>query len=449
MAEDEPQKGEPMQIAEEAFIYGLPLVMNYEVFYQYFVDTSGPQYKAPINELYNTARVYTPKDTTVITPNSDTPYSFVAMDLRAEPFVICNPDIEKGRYFSVQLVDFYTFNYGYIGSRATGNAASCNMIVGPNWKGEKPAGIGQVFQSETDFSIAIIRTQLFDPTDIDNVKKIQAGYRAVPLSTFEKKAAPPAAAKIHWPKINKKMAEAYPFSYLNFILELCPPTGGAEVELPLRARFAKIGVQAGKPFPPEKISSKQKAMLETAMKNGIAAIKSEVGGLGANENGWRTDAKGIGDRQVYAGDWKLRAAIAMAGIYANDPIEALYPLAIADNHEQKLDGSKYKYSITFPADAYPPANAFWSITMYDGKTQLLIENPINRYLINSPMLPDLKKNADGSVTIYIQNKSPGEEKEANWLPAPDGPIYMAMRLYWPKEAALKGNWKPAPIVRAE
>ena len=166
---------ERQAIAEEAFIYGFPMVMNYAVFHEYFIDKSAPGYKAPINQLYNTGRVYTPKDTTIVTPNSDTPYSFVAMDLRAEPFVICNPDIEKSRYFSVQLIDMYTFNYGYMGSRTTGNGAACHMIVGPRWTGEKPAGIGKVFRGETDFSIAAIRTQLFDPADIENVKKIQAG----------------------------------------------------------------------------------------------------------------------------------------------------------------------------------------------------------------------------------------------------------------------------------
>src|SRR5215470_18517804 len=143
--------GEVKEIADEALIYGLPLVMNYTVFYEYFIDKGGPQYKAPFNQLYNTARVYTPQDTSVVTPNSDTPYSFVAMDLRAEPFVICNPEIEKERYFSVQLVDMYTFNYGYIGSRATGNGAGCHLIAGQAWRGEKPAGIAQVFRCETDF----------------------------------------------------------------------------------------------------------------------------------------------------------------------------------------------------------------------------------------------------------------------------------------------------------
>src|SRR5262245_59233744 len=185
--------------------------MNYTVFYEYFVDKSGREYKAPPNQLYNTARVYTPADTAIVTPNSDTPYSFVAMDLRAEPFVICNPEIEQSRYFSVQLVDWYTFNYGYMGSRTTGNGAACHMVAGPGWKGGKPAGIGTVFASETEFSMALIRTQLFDAADIDNVKRIQAGYRAMPLSKFLNQPAPPAAPAVAWPKIDKKSADADPF----------------------------------------------------------------------------------------------------------------------------------------------------------------------------------------------------------------------------------------------
>lgn len=234
------------QTAEDAFIYGFPMVMNYAVFHDYFVDKSSPGYKAPLNRLYNTANVFTPKDTTIVTPNSDTPYSFIGMDLRAEPYVICNPEIEKSRYFAVQLVDMYTFNYGYIGSRTTGNGAACFMIAGPKWKGKRPQGIVKLFRSETDFSLAGFRTQLFNPADIENVRKIQAGYRGVTLSEFQHKPAPPSAPEIEWPKIDKKLADSDPFAYLNFVLQFCPPTGPAAVEIPLRARFATIGIEAGK-----------------------------------------------------------------------------------------------------------------------------------------------------------------------------------------------------------
>ena len=439
MAQEKLAPGETAKIAEEAFVYGLPLVMNYGVFYEYFVDKSGPQFKAEPNHLYNTARVYTPQDTAIVTPNSDTPYSFVAMDLRAEPFVVCNPAIEKSRYFSLQLVDMYTFNFGYMGSRTTGNDAACAMITGPNWKGDRPEGIARVFQSETDFSFAIIRTQLFNSADIDNVKAIQAGYRGMTLSQFQNKPAPAPAPEIAWPKIDKAMAGANPFAYLNFVLSLSPPTGAAAVELPLRARFAKIGVEAGKPFDIDKLTPEQKMEIEAGIKSGLQKVKETVGQLGVEENGWRVATHGFGDRQAYAGDFALRAAAAMAGIYGNDAVEALYPLLATDSDGKKPDTSANRYTLTFPAGQLPPVNAFWSVTMYDGKTQLLIENPINRYLINSPMLPDLKKNADGSLTLYLQKDSPGADKESNWLPAPDGPVYVVMRLYWPKEVALNGS----------
>jgi len=139
----------------------------------------------------------------------------------------------------------------------------------------------------------------------------------------------------------------------------------------------------------------------------------------------------------------------MAGIYGNDAAEELYPLLSTDTAGNKPDCSANRYTLTFPPGQLPPSNAFWSVTMYDGKTQLLVANPLDRYLINSPMLPNLKKNPDGSLTLYLQKESPGAAKESNWLPAPDGPIYVVMPLYWPKEAALDGSWKPPAVVKAE
>src|ERR1700730_5108342 len=251
-AADVPRK-EIGAIGEEAFIYGFPMVMNYGVMYEYFIDKASSQYKAPFNQILNEGRVFTPKDTAIVTSNSDTPYSILGLDLRAEPVVVCNPQVEKGRYFSMELFALYTTVVGYIGSRTTGNDAGCFMIAGPEWQGATPPGIKKVLRCETEFALAAFRTQLFDPADIENVKKIQAGYRAEPLSKFLNNAAPPTAPDVNWPKIDKKMAEADPFAYLNFILQFYPPTGTAAVEVPLRARFAKIGVEAGKPFSVDKL----------------------------------------------------------------------------------------------------------------------------------------------------------------------------------------------------
>lgn len=447
MAQEKLSPTEIQAISEEAFIYGFPLVMNYGVIYETYIDKASSQYKCGFNELYNTARVFTPKDTAVVTPNSDTPYSFFCADLRVEPIVITVPEVEKGRYYSLQLIDFYTSNFGYVGSRTTGNGAGRSMLVGPHWKGVAPAGIDRVFRCETEITFAIMRTQLFNEADLENVKKIQAGYKLQSLSAFLEKPAPAAAPKIDWPKIDKELAARDPFSYLSFVLQFCPTVGTAEVEKPLRAKFAKIGIEAGKPFQLDKFTAEEKAAVVEGIKSGMAKIKEQVASVGKDENGWRVGSA-FGDRNFFKGNWTLRAAAAMAGIYGNTKEEALYPLLSLDSEGKKPDCSTGKYTLTFAKDQLPPANAFWSVTMYDAKTQLLVENPINRYLINSPMLPSMKKNADGSLTIYIQKDSPGKEKESNWLPAPDGPIYVAMRLYWPKEEALSGMWKPPAVKPA-
>jgi hypothetical protein len=186
---------ETKAIAEEGFIYGLPIVMNYAVMNEYSVDTKSSQYKAPFNVIYNMTHVATPEDTAVITPNSDTPYSLIFLDLRSEPIVISVPAVPKERYYSLQFIDANTYSFGYVGSRATGPDPGSYLVVNPDWKGEKHAGINQVFSSTTPFAFIIFRTQLFNPGDITDVEKVQAGYQAQPLSAFLKQPAPPAAPR--------------------------------------------------------------------------------------------------------------------------------------------------------------------------------------------------------------------------------------------------------------
>jgi hypothetical protein len=442
---------ETKAIAEEGFIYGLPIVMNYAVMYEYAVDKGNPEFKAPFNQIKNEARVFTYKDTAIVTPNSDTPYSFAWLDLRAEPIVLSVPAVEKGRYYAIQLEDGNCFNYGYIGSRATGNDAGDYMVAGPDWKGETPAGIKKVFRSTTQFSIAGYRTQLFNPEDMPNVVKVQSGYKVQPLSAYLKQPAPPAAPTINFPKINKELAKTGFFDYLDFSLQFAPP--GPE-ENDIRDKLARLGIGAGKNFNFKALSPEQKAAVIEGVKAGEAKVKAFLAGGVKDVNGWKIGSW-FGDRAFYNGNWLKRAAGAQGGIYGNDSIEATYPLTKTLADGEPLDGSKHNYTLTFTAEQYPPVNAFWSVTMYDGKSQLLIKNPINRYLINSPMEPNLKKNADGSLTLYIQNKSPGKDKESNWLPAPNDLIYLVMRLYWPKETppsilpAGEGTWKPPGIVMAK
>jgi hypothetical protein len=445
---DRPSIAETKAIAEEGFIYGLPIVMNYAVMYEYAVDRNSGQFKAPFNEINNEARVFTYQDTAVITPNSDTPYSILWMDLRAEPIVLSVPAVPKSRYYSVMLCDGNTFNYGYIGSRATGPDAGDYLVVGPDWKGQTPAGIKKVFRSSTQFSAAAYRTQLFNPADMPNVVKIQAGYKARPLSVYLKKPTPPAAPAVNFPKIDKEMVKTNFFDYLDFALQFAPP--GPE-EQDIRAKLARIGVGAGKTFDFKDLSLEHKAAVGLGMKDGDSKVEQYLVSGQANINGWKVGSL-FGDAAFYNGDWLKRAAAAKGGIYGNDAVEAMYPMTKRLANGEELDGSKHNYTLTFTKDQFPPVNAFWSVTMYDGKSQLLIENPINRYLVNSPMLPSMKKNADGSFTLYIQKDSPGKAKESNWLPAPNDTIYLVMRLYWPKATPPSilppgsGTWQPPAIV---
>jgi hypothetical protein len=446
-----PSVRESKAIAEQGFIYGLPLVMNYAVMYQYVIDRGSGQWKAPFNAISNEHRVFTYKDTTVITPNSDTPYSLAWMDLRTEPIVLTVPTIEKSRYYAVQLTDGNTFNFGYIGSRATGNNTGNYMVVGPDWKGDRPAGINMVFHSTTAFALALYRTQLFNQQDMPNVEKVQSGYRVQTLSAYLHQPAPPTAPIIKFPKVNDQLVKKNFFEYLDFALQFAP--SGPE-EKDIRAKLARIGVGPGKTFDFKALPLEHKLEIALGMKDGEKKVDEKVKTFGSGINGWRVGSP-FGNRDFYHGDWLLRAAAAKGGIYGNDAVEAVYPLTkwLADG--EALDGSKHKYTLTFAAGQLPPVNAFWSVTIYDGKTQFLIKNPIDRYLINSTMLPSLSKNADGSLTIYIQKDAPAADKESNWLPAPDGPIYLVMRLYWPKSEppsilpAGEGSWKPPGLVQTE
>ena len=443
-----PGIAETKAIAEEAFIYGLPIVMNYAVMNEFVIDKNSGQYKGPFNVIFNEARVFTYKDTAVVTPNSDTPYSMLWLDLRAEPMVISVPSVPRDRYYSVQLTDGNTYNYGYIGTRSTGTDAGDYLVAGPGWNGEAPAGIKQVFHSTTPFALSIFRTQLFNAEDMPNVVKVQAGYKAQPLSAFLNQPAPPAAPEINFVPATTAGIKDNFYAYLDAALEFVPET---EQDKDIRARLASIGIGPGKTFEFKDLSPEHKAAVLLAMKEGDDKVAKYLDGGMKNTNGWKIGSL-FGDSAFYNGDWLKRAAAAKGGIYGNDAVEAMYPMTRTDGSGETLDGSKHDYTLTFAAGQLPPVNAFWSVTMYDGKTQLLIENPINRYLINSPMLPGMKKNADGSLTLYIQKDSPGKAKEANWLPAPNGPIYLVMRLYWPKDTAPsvlppgEGTWQPPGLA---
>ena len=434
---------EARAIAKEAYVYGFPMVDSYRIQHAYFVDRQNPEFKVPWNQLKNIPRVYTPEDKAVQTPNSDTPYSMVGMDLRAEPLVLTVPAIAKERYYSIQLIDAYTHNFAYIGSRATGSDGGSFLIAGPDWNGDAPAGITKVIRSETEFVLGVYRTQLFNPADLDNVKRVQAGYKVQPLSAFLGQPAPAAARAIDFiapltPQQQKTSPEF--FNILNFVLQFCPTVPS---ETALMARFAKIGVGAGKTFNADALSPDIKSAIEQGMADAWSDLANLKKSIDAKEV---TSGDLFGTREYLKNNYLYRMAAAVLGIYGNSKMEAMYPIYTVDTDGRLLDGSQ-RYSMRLAPGQLPPAHAFWSLTMYELPASLLVANPLNRYLLNSPMLSQFHKDADGALTLVIQNASPGKDKEANWLPAPKGPFQMAMRLYWPEDEALTGKWIAPPLQR--
>jgi hypothetical protein len=435
---------EARAIAKEAYTYGYSLVDSYRIQHSYFVDRSHPEFKAPWNRIANTARVYTPDDKAIQTPNSDTPYSFVGADLRAEPLVLTMPAVEKGRYFTAQFIDAYTHNFAFVGSRATGNGGGRFLLAGPHWKGRKPAGVKAVIRSETDFAFVFYRTQLFEPGDIENVKKVQAGYKVQTLSAFLGKPAPAAAATVDFVKplsIEQERTSLEFFNVLNFVLQFCPTHPS---ETALMERFAKLGVGAGRKFDAQAWSPE----VRQAVVDGIAdawKAQDELQKLAAA--GQVTSGDLLGSREQLKNNYAYRMRGTLSGIYGVSREEGIYPGYYLDSTGQRLDGSARRYTVRFAPGELPPVNAFWSLTMYELPSRLLVGNPINRYLVNSPMLPNLKRDADGGITLYVQHDSPGKDKEPNWLPAPSGPFVVALRMFWPKPEALNGAWKVPPMVR--
>jgi hypothetical protein len=431
-------------IAKEAYIYGFPLVDSYRIQYSYFVDRDGAEFKAPWNQLYNSARVYTPDDKAIQTPNADTPYSFVGADLRAEPLVIDVPAVAGGRYYSLQFIDAYTFNFAYVGSRTTGNEAGSFLLAGPGWSGQTPTGIDSVIRCETEFAFILFRTQLFRPDDIAQMQRVQAGYAVRTLSQFLGRSQPADVPGVDFPRPLTPEDERTSlefFRILSFVLRFCPVHPS---ERSLRERLGRLGIGVTEAFD----ASSWSPEIRSAVEQGIADAWSTFDEFKASKIDTGRTTRGLtGTREFLKNNYLYRMTVAVLGIYANSSEEALYPIYYVDASGEKLDGAAHRYALRFAPERLPPVNAFWSLTIYGLPASLLVANPLNRYLVNSSMLPDLERDDDGGLTIYIQHDSPGEEHESNWLPAPSGPFLATMRLYWPKDAALNGTWKPPRLQR--
>src|SRR5271156_4308235 len=319
-------------IAKEAFIYGFPMAANYQTMYKQAIDKSSPDYRGAFNTVNSSKSVATPEDKFVVTPNSDTPYSYLWLDLRAEPVVVTMPKIELSRYYTTQLVDLYTYNFAYLGTRAFGNDGGTFLIAGPGWNGPTPASVKAVIHADTQFAYALFRTQLFNAADLSKVNKIQSGYHAEALSSFLHQAAPPAPSAVNWPEpANIANPSAAIFPVVNFLFQFCPPNPS---EKDLLARFARLNIGPGQTFDLSKFSPE----IQQAINDGIKDSDADVAAVIKKINTDRiSSGEMFGTRDFLKDNYLYRYAGAKLGLYGNSKQDALYFGYFVDASHQPLD----------------------------------------------------------------------------------------------------------------
>jgi hypothetical protein len=425
-------------ITEKVFIYAYPMLENYKTMYNAAVDESSKLYAAPFNVIHHNEGLSSPDDTWVTTPNSDTIYSRAWLDLRLEPVILTIPEIEEDRYYTFQLTDFHTNNFGYLGTRTTGNDGGVFMIAGPSWNGNVPNDVEQVHKSETDIVIILGRTQVKTPDDVQNALNIMQKYDLKTLSEYLGETQPEIVPTIDFIPWDAQKAYTGEFvNYVNLILTWSPIHPS---EKQLYDEFSKIGISPGKIV---EFDDSQQMIIDDAVSSAYDTIRKNILEQ-PFKNGWFVP-QFFGDREFHGTNFLNRSTGALYGLYGNTIEEALYIGALVDDEKNILDGSKNNYLIKFSAE--PPVDAFWSVTMYDQENRLLVENSIDRYLINS--ISNLQKNDDGSFVIYVQHDSPSEDQQSNWLPAPDGPIYMVYRMYLGDETIINRTFDPPVIEKIE
>lgn len=430
---------EARKLTREAYIYAYPLIENYRTMFFFALDSSSSEYKGPFNSIVHLSRSNAGDG--VASPNNDTLASFAWLDLRNEPVVITVPKSENGRYYSVTLVDLYSFNFATIGTRVNKNPKGGNyLITGPTWKKPTPGGITMTYPCETQFAFAIIRSQLWGDDDISAVSAFQQSFQIRTLNEFLKKPIPNTVKPTQFPGYVRSKAEGIDFiGYLNFILQYVQSHPS---EVGLMTRLAKIGVGPGRPFDPQTLPPNIFAAMNKGVEDAITEVNLAMPKV-------RNLYQLYGSRAVMKGNFFNRFLGAKLGMYAGDWEETLFIPVGVDAEGRQLDAANgAKYTLKFPAGQQPPTNAFWSLTLYDGKSRSFSRNLYNRFSINSAIKPMPVPDADGGFTIYLQHDSPGPGKDTNWLPAPNGPFYLTMRLYWPKPAALEGKWT-MPVPRKE
>lgn len=432
----------PQQVEElvaEAYVHTFPIVENYKAIYFYGVFEKSPVF-SPINTLKHEQRLYSPDDVAVVRANNDTYYSTGILDLRAEPVIFKMPKAED-RYYVFQLVSQTTDNFNYIGTRLTGKGSGIYAVTSPNFKGKLPDGVVEI-KSPSEFVCVAGRTAVNaqDSVDIMEAVAFQSQYEIGVLSKFYPDFKPAAVEPISFPQYSQAtITTSEFFSTLNFLLPFMKLSADEEAIL---RNYEAIGVNTSGKFTFLDENPEMKASFEAGIKKGLAQIDVMASGaIGTPNNGWSLWPV----QDPYFGtNYKLRTQVARVAIYANCPIEAYYPSVSLDADGNQLNGEN-DYVLTFPSDALPPAQFFWSLTMYDNATMLMVHNELERYSIGD-RTKGMEYNPDGSLTLYFGSKMP-KSGASNWLPAPNGPFNLLMRIYGPKPEVLSQTWTPPAIMR--
>src|SRR5262245_48381575 len=441
---------EAYEIAHDAYIYAYPIVTMDVTMRQAtnVPDASTIALRAPLNQFAHARTYPRAEDRDVVRYNFDTLYSPVWLDLTREPMILSVPDT-GGRYYLLPMYDMWTDVFSVVGSRTTGTAAGNFALVAPEWRGTLPSGVTKIV-APTPIVWILGRTKTDGPSDYENVHKVQDGYRLTSLGQWGKPSAPVAATSTDPTVDNKtspmvqvnRMSGAEVLQRLADLMGKHPPHPN---DYPILFRMRQIGLEPGKPFDTAILDPALVKTINTAAKDALADLEQSGksgAGIGLHINGWFYQTSTVG---TYGAAYKLRGMAALIGLGVNLPEDAVYPASFVDGDGKPYSGAS-RYSLHFDKGKLPPADAFWSVTLYD-RDGFQAPNTLNRFALGDR--DKLKFNADGSLDIYIQNESPGPDKESNWLPAPAGEFNLAMRLYSPRREALDGPWTPPPVRKAK
>jgi hypothetical protein len=427
---------EASKIAHDAYIFCFPLNYYYRTIYSQIVDPNNKKSLGGFGKWRHDG-LATPADKETTMPNNDTPYSWAWVDVRSEPWVLVQPPADGDRFYSSVWGDMWGHITDYPGSTIDGQKGGTYLLAPTSWKGELPKGISRAIYGETTILGTLTRTAVFSKKDLPNMEKIQQGYKLMPLSAYLNQPAPPATPKPAWPVWNEaNMTNAEFFKLSNFLMQFVVPN---DLDKPTYDQMAKLGIGPKGDYDPASLSPE----ILAAINKGITSAHGEIvdgAAKAVDSTSYYGNRSFIGTRYL-----DLAVGVEVGGILPNVPKQAFYGQWTKEPGGEMLDGSKHKYTFTFPKGQLPPVRFFWSLTMYDLNTRLLVANPIDRYSIGD-RTEGIKHNPDGGLTIYVQKDSPGKDKESNWLPAPDGHMSIISRMYGPDDKILKGTYKfPDPV----